>query len=91
MTCAGGQAFTTGGKLISSCPARTSWRRSSYRPYQGTYVRADIAAALDLLQGDTPGESPQGVVGYFCTLFCVGMHFRVVGCVGAAWRRRARV
>lgn len=40
----GGEAFTTAGKLVSSLRPSHSWRRTTFRPYEGTYVREDIAA-----------------------------------------------
>jgi hypothetical protein len=52
---AGYEAFTTDGKVISSLQHHSSWKRTSYRPYEGTYVRSSIAAAV----GPKPAEPCQ--------------------------------
>ena len=45
---AGGEAFTTGGKIISSLGPCHTWRRVSFKPHEGSYVQQDLAAALEL-------------------------------------------
>jgi hypothetical protein len=39
---AGAEAFTTCGKLIRSLRPQAKWRRSSFRPQDGMWVRQDV-------------------------------------------------
>jgi hypothetical protein len=66
LRCAGGQAFTTGGKVITSLSSSPeTWPRSSYKPQEGMYVRNDTPAALDLQQQQQQQQQqqPTGTAG----------------------------
>lgn len=60
---AGAEAFTTAGKVINSLAPRHSWKRTSYTPREGMYVREEIAKAMELSQ-DAANDKEGEYVGF---------------------------
>jgi hypothetical protein len=93
---AGGDGFTTGGKMVKIITQTSDWKRTSYMPYVGTYVKQDTATSMNLPAPEMFESKDQacrcgrqyGIVHWLVILFDVEHHLcSSARCAARLWRR----